>query len=134
MSNSIVIELQHAPPSLNNIYANVSGKGRVKTKRYRTWRAAAGWDVNAAKVEQLSGPVLLDLTVAKPRGTRSDISNRVKAAEDLLVFMNVLVDDSQVQEVHVRWGDVKGARIELMPLDLLTSVDNVPRETAVADA
>lgn len=117
MSNSIVIDLQSAPPSLNNLYANVPGRGRVKTKRYRTWRAAAGWDVKAVKAEKLCCPVMLDLTVKKPRGLRSDISNRVKAVEDLLVFMSILEDDSQVMEVRARWGDVPGARIEIMPIE-----------------
>ncbi len=116
MSNSIVINIQNAPPSLNNIYANVPGKGRVKSSRYKTWRSAAGWDVKLAKVAKMGGPVLLDLTVKKPR-VRSDISNRIKAVEDLLVDMDVLVDDSQVMEVRARWGDVEGARIEIMPIE-----------------
>lgn len=115
MSNAIVIELQSAPPSLNNIYANVPGKGRVKSARYRTWQAAAGWDVKAAKVGLVEGLVRLDLTVKKPRN-RSDISNRVKAVEDLLVNMGVLIDDSQIMEVRARWGDVVGARVELFPI------------------
>lgn len=117
MSNATIICLQHAPPSLNNIYANLPGKGRVKSNHYRIWRSAAGWDVKAAKVKLISGPVLLDITVEKPRGVRSDVSNRIKATEDLLVEMGVLADDSLVMEVRARWGDVKGARIEIMPLD-----------------
>lgn len=123
MSNSIVINLQHAPPSLNNIYFNKPGKGRVKSGQYRTWRSAAGWDVKAAKPEKIGGAVLLDLTVKKPR-VRADISNRIKAVEDLLVDMDVLVDDSQVMEVRARWGNVDGARVEIMPIDLLTDVSH----------
>ena len=112
MTNITVIQLQNAPPSLNNIYANVPDKGRVKSGRYRIWRSAAGWDVKMAKPRQFACKVVLDLTVARPR-VRSDISNRIKAVEDLLVEMEVLADDSLVEEVRARWGDVKGCRIEI---------------------
>ncbi len=126
MSNATIIHIQNAPPSLNNIYANVPGRGRVKSGRYKTWRSAAGWDIKAAigpGFETYACPVLLDLTVEKPR-VRSDISNRIKAVEDLLTEMGVIADDSLVMEVRARWGQVKGARIELRPTDLVTPVES----------
>lgn len=36
-----------APPSTNNLYRNVSRKGRVKTAAYKAWCEYAGWDVKA---------------------------------------------------------------------------------------
>lgn len=128
MSNATVIHIQNAPPSLNNIYANIPGRGRVKSGRYKVWRSAAGWDIKAAigpSFETYSCPVLLDLTVEKPR-VRSDISNRIKAVEDLLTEMGVIADDSLVMEVRARWGQVKGARIELRPVDLVTPLETLP--------
>lgn len=122
MSNATVIHLVNAPPSLNNIYANVPGRGRVKSGRYKVWRSAAGWDVKLAKPASFSCKVVLDLTVARPR-VRSDISNRIKAVEDLLVEMGVLADDSLVEEVRARWGDVKGCRIEIREFDMVVPVE-----------
>ena len=134
MTNATIININHAPPSLNNIYANVPGRGRVKSGRYKTWRSAAGWDIKAAigpSFEAYACPVLLDLTVEKPRN-RSDISNRIKAVEDLLTEMGVIADDSLVMEVRARWGQVKGARIELRPADLVTPVEPVKKARRAA--
>lgn len=134
MTNATIIHIQNAPPSLNNIYANVPGRGRVKSGRYKTWRSAAGWDIKAAigpSFETYACPVVLDLTVEKPRN-RSDISNRIKAVEDLLTEMGVIADDSLVMEVRARWGQVKGARIELRPADLVTPVEPVKKARRAA--
>ena len=122
MSNATVIHIQHQPPSTNNLYANVPGRGRVKSGRYKTWRSAAGWDVKAHKFETFSCKVVLDLTVERPR-VRSDVSNRIKAVEDLLVEMKVLADDSLVEEVRCRWGNVKGCRIEIREFDMVTPLE-----------
>lgn len=123
MSNATIINIQHAPPSVNNLYFNVPGKGRVKSNRYKIWRSAASWDIKAAKPSSFSCKVILDLTVEKPKGVRSDISNRIKAIEDVLVEMGVLVDDSQIEEVRARWGAVKGARIELREFDMIVPIE-----------
>lgn len=134
MNNAIIIHIQHAPPSLNNIYVNIPKIGRVKSSRYKTWRSAAGWDIKAAigpSFETYTCPVVLDLTVEKPRN-RSDISNRIKAVEDLLTEMGVIADDSLVMEVRARWGQVKGARIELRPADLVTPVEPVKKSRRAA--
>lgn len=118
MSNALVLTLQHAPPSTNHLYANVAGKGRVKAKRYKEWKNTVGWDLNQQNYTLIRGPVELDLTVRRPKkGVRADISNRIKAVEDLLVDHQVLKDDSQVMEVRARWGDVEGTRIEIMPVE-----------------
>lgn len=119
MRNAIVITSPHIPPSLNNIYVNVPGKGRVKSSRYRTWKTAAGWDVKLARIVQIGGPVHLSIIVEKPRGVRSDISNRIKPLEDLLTDMDVLVDDSQVMKVSAEWGDIKGFRVEIMEVEAI---------------
>lgn len=134
MTNATIIHIQNAPPSLNNIYVNIPKIGRVKSGRYKTWRSAAGWDIKAAigpSFETYTCPVVLDLTVEKPRN-RSDISNRIKAIEDLLTEMGVIADDSLVMEVRARWGQVKGARIELRPADLVTPVEPVKKARRVA--
>lgn len=87
------------PPSANNLFRNVPGKGRVKTERYNIWMQAAAWDVllennKPRKVETLTGPVEISIEMGKCRG---DIDNRNKAVLDLMVKCGVIADDKQVQ-------------------------------------
>jgi hypothetical protein len=45
--NKVTFRLQHIPPSTNNLYANVAGRGRVKSSDYRIWaeNVAGAWCV-----------------------------------------------------------------------------------------
>lgn len=110
-----VIDLHDAPPSTNNLYINVRGRGRIRSDRYRTWLNAAGWDVVRAKAKLHDGPVKVTILVRKSN-RRSDVDNRAKACLDLLVKQGVLIDDSQIQSLTVEWSDaVQGARIFIEP-------------------
>lgn len=106
------------PPSLNHLFANVRGKGRVRSVRYRTWARAAGNEVMAQTKRHIAGPVMVDITCKRPR-TNCDVDNYIKACLDLLVDMAVLSDDKNVQEVRCRWGDVEGAVVTIIPGVLL---------------
>jgi len=87
-------------PSTNELFANKPRVGRVKSERYRTWLQAAGWDVNAARLTPINGPVAV--TIALPIGDRADIDNRSKAALDLLVQHALIEDDKHVQALTLR--------------------------------
>ena len=100
------------PPSVNSIYRNVAGKGRVKTARYRTWAVAAGNELLAQRRRHISGPVLIDITCERKR-SNEDVDNKIKAAVDLLVEMQIIDDDRNVQEVRARWGKVTGAVVRV---------------------
>jgi len=91
------------PPSVNAIYRNVHGKGRVKTQRYLTWQRDGLNRLLAQGAKSFPGPVIL--TLCLPETERGDVSNRIKAAEDLLVKAGVIPDDSKaiVREVRARW-------------------------------
>lgn len=103
-----VIRLQHVPPSTNNLFVNVRGKGRVKSERYRTWLQAAGWDLARFNHNQRwNEPVYLTIVIGKLRAG-SDLSNRVKAIEDLLVTHKIIPGDS------VEW--VKGINVFTAPI------------------
>jgi len=81
------------PPSLNNIYFNLPKGGRRKTPEYKAWIAAGLLILKTQK------PTLFveraDLNVSVPDSERGDISNRIKAAEDLLVKAGILKGDSK---------------------------------------
>ena len=92
------------PPSTNHLYANVSGKGRRKTKRYADWITDSGWLLQRQRPLKFRGSVVLDLTCPRHDEKRRDVSNFIKAVEDLLVRHGVIEDDSRVWEVRARWG------------------------------
>lgn len=103
-----VIRLQHIPPSTNNLFVNVRGRGRVKSERYRTWIQAAGWDLASFNHNQRwTEPVYLTIAIGKLRAN-ADVSNRVKAIEDLLVAHKIIPGDS------VEW--VKGVNVFMAPI------------------
>jgi Holliday junction resolvase RusA-like endonuclease len=83
------------PPSTNAIYANRrfgKGRGRVKTKAYKTWIATAGWEIreqHAGALPYYAGEFELEIWLP---GTRQDIDN-TKAIPDLLKTMHLIRDD-----------------------------------------
>lgn len=112
------IHIRAFPPSANSLYANVPGKGRVKTERYRTWATAAGWDVKAQKPAKITGRYAITLTVQRKDNRRRDLSNLIKAVSDLLVDQQVIEDDSLEEEVHLYWyRAVEGCVVEIVPID-----------------
>lgn len=115
LSGMQVIDIKPLPPSLNNMFVNVRGRGRIKSDRYRTWINAAGWDVKLAKAKPIHGPVRVSILINRPN-KRSDLDNLVKPILDLLVTHGVLIDDSQVMALSTEWSDVvEGVRIFLEP-------------------
>lgn len=92
------------PPSVNALYANVAGKGRVKSARYRTWLNAAGWELKARKRGKVSGDYQLWIWAERPDKRRRDLGNLEKPISDLLVANGVVEDDSQCIGIHIYWA------------------------------
>lgn len=88
-----------SPPSVNNLYANIPGRGRIKSERYKAWLNAAGWAVSPRPAAPMSGPVAVEIVLGS---RRLDIDNGSKACLDLLVKMAVIADDKQVIDLHIR--------------------------------
>jgi len=92
------------PPSVNSLYRNVPGKGRVKTQRYHTWLNAAGWAIKEAKPEAVRGDYIMTLICQRPDRRRRDLGNLLKAIEDVLTAHGIIEDDSLAAEIHMRWA------------------------------
>lgn len=109
------------PPSLNNLFVNVPGKGRKPSPRYGAWKRVAQTEILAQRpsmaVKRISGPIALTITLQR-RGRRMDIDNAAKAIIDVLVSMAVIDDDKNVERLTLEWGDVEGAHVVIVPAEM----------------
>lgn len=94
------------PVSVNAMFTNVPGKGRVKSKAYRQWIIDAGWMLRNFRPRKFEVPVEIVIEVNAPTGRRFDLDNLQKGLLDLLVKHQVIPDDSR------RW--VRKISIECM--------------------
>lgn len=102
----LTITLSTWPPSTNALYRNAPRVGRVKTRDYKTWLNAAGWQLKEQRVGHVSGPYFLHLALARPKDKRRrDIDNRIKAASDLLVSLGITDDDAKAEDCRVFYDD-----------------------------
>lgn len=94
------------PISVNAMYRNVAGVGRVKTKELKNWKLEAEWELARQNPPRFVGQVDISITLRYPPKGRADCSNYIKAVEDLLVTCGVIEDDSckYVRSVSARWS------------------------------
>ena len=114
--SAIILTGLALPPSVNQLFANVAGKGRVRTERYRAWAQVAGWQIKAQRPQRLRGPVDITLTFEQRR-TRADIDNLAKAPIDLLVSLALIeADDAHIlRRLVLQWGAIDGMQIRVQP-------------------
>lgn len=101
------------PPSVNNYYAVVRGR-KITSKAGREWQVAATEAViTTEKLRQFVCPVKVAATWYRARKA-GDLSNRIKPVEDILVKTGVLLDDSQIADLHwTRAEDKAKPRVEV---------------------
>lgn len=90
------------PPSVNNLFVNVRGRGRVKSKAYRDWIAANAWKVQ--RLEPITAPRFgVSLWVYGGEGLNMgrDIDNMAKPVLDLLVATKRIPGDSLRAGLHL---------------------------------
>lgn len=104
------------PPSVNNLFVN-GKKGRFPSARYTTWRRAAENQIKGQQeswtTKSISGPVEVVMTFGRPDRRRRDLDNLGKAPLDTLVNAGIIDDDSAIQSLTMRWGDVDGSHVEI---------------------
>ena len=82
------------PPSVNHLYRNVPGQGRVKTRNYEHWEQEARYTARWPRITEDPTNRLHWLAAYVVHGlpyTR-DLSNCIKATEDFLCTMTGLRD------------------------------------------
>lgn len=90
------------PPSVNAIFRNLKGKGRVKTRAYDDWRAFAVTSIRLQKAAHVPGRVVVLFGVER-LSLSADIDNRIKAMLDAMVEARVIEDDKFVTGFAVSW-------------------------------
>lgn len=108
------------PPSTNNLFVN-RGRKRARSSKYDLWVTAAGWELKRQRASHVAGPVSLAFEFEEGIDNRKrDISNLIKAPEDLLVRHGVITadDNSIVREISMKWSrSVKGCQVTIVPVE-----------------
>lgn len=102
------------PPSVNNMFIN-SKHGRFRSQKYDSWIMEAGNEILRQRPSKVAGPVVLSFEFQDGRDNRKrDISNLIKAPEDLLVKHGIIEADDQtiVRKINAGWSlEVEGVRV-----------------------
>jgi len=91
------------PPSVNNMFVTVAGKGRVRSQGYCRWHKQAFDEMHLQRPGKVDGPFCVTIRAGRIR-RRSDIDNRIKGILDLLNGI-VTGDDAQCESIAARWAD-----------------------------
>jgi crossover junction endodeoxyribonuclease RusA len=102
------------PPSVNALFFNVPGRGRVKTDTYTGWENEAAWLLASQKPGRIVGDYEIEITAFRPDKRRRDLGNLEKGISDLLVSQRVIQDDRFAQKITLQWGSGgEGCRVIL---------------------
>ena len=93
------------PPSGHALFKRHNGSHL--SAKYRAWRDDAGWLLKSQKPEPVAGTVELQIDLVNPNKVRRDVSNHIKAVEDLLVEHGIIEADDHrvVRSISARWLD-----------------------------
>ena len=112
------------PPSLNNMFVNGS-KGRFRSQKYADWLVEAGWELTRQRPPKFVGPVDLVFHFQDGRDNlKRDVTNLIKAPEDLLVKHGIIEadDNTIVRSVAAYWADTaSGVEISIFPVSVASA-------------
>jgi len=106
------------PPSLNNMFIN-GQRGRFRSQKYDSWIQAAGTEIMRQRPSKVHGPVNLLFEFGEPDKRARDVSNLIKAPEDLLVKHGIIEadDGSIVRSITAKWSpEIEGVRVTIESL------------------
>jgi len=107
------------PPSVNEMFLNKRGKGRILSTFYRAWKIEAGWTLKAQKVKPHIGQFKLEIQLDDSR--QGDCDNRIKSCCDLLVSNGIVEGDQKkyMRGVSIEWASVTDCVVKIVPIPLV---------------
>lgn len=102
MSKGAIIINVPRPPSANALWRAVNGRN-IRSQVYRSWLQDAGWIVKAQQPGKLTGRYAMTVTIN--RSSRLDLSNHLKALEDLLGHLGIIENDRLAERITLAWSD-----------------------------
>lgn len=91
------------PPSTNALWRAVNGRN-IMSAPYRKWKALALGELLIQRPAKVSGPYRMTVVATRPDRRIRDLSNTLKALEDVLVTAGVVRDDSDAQSILLEWS------------------------------
>jgi len=93
------------PPSVNKLFFNAPGKGRVKTPAYHAWQDEALREIMYQRIKPVEGEVSISIGLVAPDKRARDCDNLIKAPLDTMVKAKIIKDDRSniVRKVSVEW-------------------------------
>jgi len=110
------------PPSANRLWRR-SGKRIHRSTQYVEWLERAGWHVIQQRQGGIKGPYAISIQAVRPDKRRRDLSNTLKALEDLLQSVGTIEDDAYAEMISLRWvttGEGVAVRIHSTATEELT--------------
>lgn len=95
------------PPSANNLFVNRPGFGRVKSADYKAWISSAGWTAKTATLGKEKPALPYSVVYEVPADKRRDLDNYLKAANDLIVRIGLIGDDSMIDHLEIKRAERK---------------------------
>lgn len=105
------------PPTVNNLFVNARGKGRVPSPGYAAWKREAAFMLG--RPDTVRGPYHLTLIVQRPDRRRRDLDNLIKPLSDALVACGAVEDDSDCVSLLIKWAEAPGSApvtAEIVPM------------------
>lgn len=91
------------PPSVNHYWRNVRGRTLI-SRQGRDYRAMV--EKLAAGLKANNGRLSVTITAHPPDRRRRDLDNLLKAPLDAMCHAGLYADDSQIDRIEVRRGEV----------------------------
>ena len=107
------------PLSVNNLFLNVQGRGRVPTKRYEEWKREAALVLMAQRPRKHRGPVHVSIELCPPDRRKRDLDNALKCVLDALTTNQIIeADDSTIlRSLEAKWVETGDpCRVEILPI------------------
>jgi Holliday junction resolvase RusA-like endonuclease len=90
------------PPSVNALWFNRPGVGRVRSTQYQNWIKSAGWELKSQRPPHVAGDISVSIRAGRP-SRRRDLDSIFKGLLDLLVSCQVVDDDRYVNALMAVW-------------------------------